>query len=96
MYVLTLNTGSTSVKLAAYDAGASPAQARLLAQDHISIEARSKDPGTERATLERFVATLPQLKQAQSKMAQPDVVAHRVVHGGTKFSHPDIRSELRG
>ena len=101
MYVLTLNTGSTSVKLAAYDAGASPAQATLLAQDHISIEARSKDAGTERAVLERFVATLPQLKQAQSKMARPDVVAHRVVHGGTKFSHPvriddSVLSEIRG
>ena len=95
MYVLTLNTGSTSVKLAAYDAGASPAQATLLAQNHVSIESRSKD-GTERAILERFAATLPQLQRAR-----PDVVAHRVVHGGTKFSRAacideSVLSEIRG
>ncbi len=101
MYVLTLNTGSTSVKLAAYEVGASPAQATLLAQDHISIESRSNDARAERGILERFVATRVQVKGPQSGMAQPQVVAHRVVHGGTKFSHPacideSVLSEIRG
>ncbi|HEY4213499.1 MAG TPA: acetate/propionate family kinase [Steroidobacteraceae bacterium] len=90
MHVLTLNTGSTSVKLAAYDVGASPAQATLLAQDHISIESHSTGANAERGILERFVA----------RTAQPQVVAHRVVHGGTKFSRPacideSVLSEIR-
>jgi acetate kinase len=75
MIVLTLNSGSTSVKLAVYDTAASGAPARLETEHHsgAAIDAR--------AVLSGFL---------QKLRSPPDVVAHRVVHGGTRFSKPIV------
>lgn len=79
MIVLTVNSGSTSVKLAAYrtpdpgqpGAAATPERLRV---EH--LDTAGLDPA---ATLGGFLARLPQPVQA---------VAHRVVHGGTRFDAP--------
>jgi acetate kinase len=77
MLVLTVNSGSTSVKLAAYrtpdDLHVGPAPERLLAEH---LDGQKLDA---RAQLRAFVAKLP---------APVSVVAHRVVHGGTRFAAP--------
>jgi len=72
MIVLTVNSGSTSVKLAAYDtAQAAP---KRLTSEHYS--GSNLEPHT---LLAGILRKLP---------APPDVVAHRVVHGGTRFTSP--------
>jgi len=77
MIVMTLNSGSTSVKLGVYDtaaaaaAGGSPT--RLESEHH-------SGGGIEpRALLTEFLRKL---------RTPPDVVAHRVVHGGARFTGP--------
>jgi acetate kinase len=79
MIVLTVNTGSTSVKLAAFEAQSSTAQAappRRLAAQHLTGHAA--DPA---AALAAFAGQLP---------GRPEVVVHRVVHGGTRFTGPTL------
>ncbi len=75
MIVLTLNSGSTSVKLAVYDTARSGAPARLQTEHHAS------DALQPREVLGSFLSKL---------RSPPDVVAHRVVHGGTRFSTPTV------
>lgn len=80
MIVLTVNTGSTSVKLAAFRVGPGGGEAgtpplRLAAQ-HLTGD--SPDPA---ATLRGFLSRLP---------GAPAAVAHRVVHGGTRFTGPTL------
>lgn len=80
MIVLTVNTGSTSVKLAAFrvedDGGeAGPPPERLAAR---RLEGARTDPV---AALRAFLGELP---------ARPDAAAHRVVHGGTRFTGPSL------
>jgi len=70
MIVLTLNTGSTSVKLAAYR---TPGPQQLASARHTG------DGADPRAVLKDFLARLS---------APLDAVAHRVVHGGTRFPGP--------
>lgn len=70
MIVLTLNSGSTSVKLAVYDTSTKDAPARLESEHHSGPEL------APRALLTGFLRKL---------VSPPDVVAHRVVHGGTRF-----------
>jgi acetate kinase len=72
MIVLTVNSGSTSVKLAAYDT-AQAAPKRLASEHHAG------------AALEPHALLAGILRQLP---APPDVVAHRVVHGGTRFTGP--------
>lgn len=75
MIILTLNSGSTSIKLAAYDydtrGGGDPA--RLASEHHSGSEIEP------RALLRGFLSKL---------RAAPDVIAHRVVHGGVRFTGP--------
>jgi acetate kinase len=78
--VLTVNTGSTSVKLAGFevqssigDAGAPP---RRLAAQHLTGHA--PDPA---AALRTFLGQMP---------TAPTAVVHRVVHGGTRFTGPTL------
>ena len=73
MIILTLNSGSTSVKLAVYDTAARNVPARIESEHHSGGEI---DP---RAVLAGFLRKL---------RSPPDVVAHRVVHGGTRFTGP--------
>lgn len=72
MIVVTVNSGSTSVKLAAYHAS-DGGLALLLRQ---RLEPRG---GEERALLDAFLQQLP---------ARPERMVHRVVHGGTLFHGP--------
>src|SRR5512146_907883 len=77
MIVLTVNTGSTSVKLAAFevDGEAGPPPRRVAVQ-HLT------GTGLEPlATLRAFLRQLPR---------PPAAVAHRVVHGGTRFTGPTL------
>ena len=84
MIILTLNSGSTSIKLAAYDCDTSGGRepARQLASEHHS--GGEMEP---RGVLRGFLSKL---------RAAPDVIAHRVVHGGVRFTGPtriDDRTE---
>jgi acetate kinase len=91
MIVLTLNSGSTSVKLAVYEASADPSQATGRTPAASLMQAPSPTPvrlesehhsGAEiepRAVLAAFLHKL---------RSPPDAVAHRVVHGGTRFTGP--------
>jgi acetate kinase len=83
MIVLTVNTGSTSVKLAAFEIEAAdraagplprPARAQHLTGPHLDAL----------ASLRGFLRQLPQ---------PPAAVAHRVVHGGTRFTAPALIDE---
>jgi acetate kinase len=78
MIVLTVNTGSTSVKLAAFDAAEASAP-RQLAAEHLSTV--GLDP---RTALRAFLGRLE---------APAAAVVHRVVHGGTQFTSPVLLDE---
>lgn len=69
MIVVTVNSGSTSVKLGAYEVRAGSPPARLAAAHHRAADAEKT------ALLAGFVGQL-----------RPHSVAHRVVHGGTRFT----------
>jgi acetate kinase len=73
MIVLTLNSGSTSVKLAAYDTAGAQTPTRIASEHH------SGDKIERRSIFGAFLAKL---------RSRPDAVAHRVVHGGTRFTCP--------
>ena len=72
MIVLTLNSGSTSVKLGVYDTATEP-PTRLESEHHSGGEMEAT------ALLRSFL---------QKLRTPPNVVAHRVVHGGTRFTGP--------
>jgi acetate kinase len=80
MIVLTVNTGSTSVKLAAFQADGAADRAgalpKRLAAQHLT--GHSLEPAT---ALRGFLRQLAD---------QPTAVAHRVVHGGTRFTGPTL------
>ena len=73
MIVLTVNSGSTSVKLAVYDTAAANGPVRLEREHHTGDEIEPH------AVLNAF------LRKLHSPL---DVVVHRVVHGGTRFTGP--------
>ena len=77
MIVLTVNTGSTSVKLAAFAiAGEAGLPPRQVAVQHLT--GPRLDPA-------------PALGGFLGKLAEPPTaVAHRVVHGGTRFTGPTL------
>jgi acetate kinase len=83
MIVLTVNTGSTSVKLAAFqtdrDAAAAETAPRRLAAQHLG--GAHLDPT---ATLRGFLGQLSE---------PPTLATHRVVHGGTRFAGPALIDE---
>jgi acetate kinase len=83
MIVLTVNTGSTSIKLAAFqtdaEGGAAGPPPRRLQALHLT--GAPPDPaGTLRSFLERLTES-------------PAAAVHRVVHGGTRFSAPVLIDE---
>jgi acetate kinase len=73
MIILTLNSGSTSVKLAVYDTAGGNAPTRIGSEHHSGGEIEP------RQVLADFLRKL---------RSPPDVVAHRVVHGGARFTAP--------
>jgi len=73
MIILTLNSGSTSVKLAVYDTACGNTPTRIGSEHHSGSE---MEP---RQVLADFLRKL---------RSPPDVVAHRVVHGGARFTAP--------
>jgi acetate kinase len=80
--ILVLNCGSSSIKFALYDAHADgpPRQARWTGKlDGIGGEKRPYAAALQevRATVERQTGGVP-----------PAAIAHRVVHGGTKYAAP--------
>lgn len=78
MAALTVNAGSTSVKLALFEVGANHALTQVRTESHSSRE----DPR----------AVLDALKQrGRYEVA---AVAHRVVHGGDRFSRPTVLDPL--
>ena len=81
MIVVTLNSGSTSVKLGVYDTaprdGSHP-PAQLENEHHSGADLEP------RRLLSEFLGRL---------RSPPDVVAHRVVHGGTRFPGPALIDE---
>ncbi len=86
MIILTVNSGSTSIKLAAFELDprtAGDVSPRRLAAAH--HEAPHIDPAAElRGFLERLGGA-------------PQAVVHRVVHGGTRFTQPVLIDEsVRG
>ncbi len=71
--VVTVNSGSTSVKLAAFETH--PAgDVTQVSREHLTDE----ELGAHEI-MTRFLARLPR---------GPDAIAHRVVHGGTRFTRP--------
>ncbi len=70
--VLTVNSGSTSVKLAAFTVSAGAVT--QISHEHLNGEKLAADE-----VLRNFVAALP---------GAPDAIAHRVVHGGRHFPAP--------
>jgi acetate kinase len=87
MIVLTVNTGSTSVKLAAFEVDGAEAAARQGSPQTprrvqaLHLTGAHPDPA---ASLRSFLAQLPGPAAA---------AAHRVVHGGTRFSAPALIDE---
>lgn len=69
MIVVTVNSGSTSVKLGAYEVRRGSEPTRIATAQHRAAEAEKT------ALLTGFVGQL-----------RPHSVAHRVVHGGTRFT----------
>lgn len=69
MIVVTVNSGSTSVKLGAYEVRDGSEPRRIASAQHQAAEAEKS------ALLRAFIGQL-----------RPDRVAHRVVHGGTRFT----------
>jgi acetate kinase len=73
MIILTLNSGSTSVKLGVYDTSSDPPV--CLESEHHSGAEIAEPPALLRSFLHKL-------------RSPPNVVAHRVVHGGTRFAGP--------
>jgi len=71
--IVTVNSGSTSVKLAAFTAR-SPGDFSQISHEHLESDNRAP-----REILAAFVAKLPK---------SVDAIAHRVVHGGRRFTTP--------
>ncbi|HEY9149372.1 MAG TPA: acetate/propionate family kinase [Gammaproteobacteria bacterium] len=71
--ILTINAGSSSLRLAAFEAG--PDRLRRIASRH-----HTRDEGEPRDLLQGFLQ--------QHGLAVPDRVVHRVVHGGDAFVAP--------
>lgn len=102
--ILTLNAGSSSIKFGLYGAGTEPALRARGQVEGIGIEPRfmARDaqgavladealpPGASHGqALERLIALVHNAYSG----AEVDVVGHRVVHGGPRFSAPTLIDE---
>lgn len=75
MIILTINSGSTSVKIGIFAAASTEASPREILREKRS--GRALEPQS----------VLEELKK-QHKLERIDAIAHRVVHGGDEFSEP--------
>ncbi|NIP71849.1 MAG: acetate/propionate family kinase [Gammaproteobacteria bacterium] len=78
MWIITVNTGSVSVKLAAFDMERDSSRA----QHETKLAGAGQDPA---ATLQQFAG--------ECGIQHPDAVAHRVVHGGESLIEPSLLDE---
>jgi acetate kinase len=83
MIVLTVNTGSTSVKLAAF---------------RVDADAAEAGPPPRREAAQHLTGTLPDpvaaLRGFLRQLGEPPAIAvHRVVHGGSRFTAPTLLDE---
>jgi acetate kinase len=76
--IVTINSGSTSVKLSAFEITGGADAAEPLKE--IAREKRSGADLEPQAVLRNFLAT--------HDISSIRAIAHRVVHGGARFSHP--------
>ena len=77
MNSLALNAGSSSLKAALYEV--EPGAALAAPVDPVWRGHVDWDPGDGRAAAEALLSDLP---------ADVEVVGHRIVHGGQRFSEP--------
>jgi acetate kinase len=100
--VLTLNTGSSSIKAAIYSLEADP-QLRLTAEivriGQTSAELRLARPGEERraqpahSSIDHRAAAEELLAAVDSAAHRsPDAIGHRLVHGGSEHGAPELVS----
>ena len=79
--ILAVNTGSSSVRLSAFDANETPLS--LLATERFDKEAVTK--GAPQELLRTFLQT--------HDLKRVDVVSHRVVHGGARFTSATLLNQ---
>jgi len=94
MIVLTVNTGSTSVKLAAFR-GEPAGMTGVLPRESAGVTAKPPDFEVRRLHSQHLTGTsLDPLASLRAFLEQlderPTAVAHRVVHGGTRFTGPTL------
>lgn len=104
-YILVINSGSSSIK---FQLLAMPAEQHLIdgqmeqigsadailiykVRDSIPLE-RSL-PAPDHATALSAIFNLLEEQQSKSHLSPPDVVSHRVVHGGNEFAAPVLINE---
>jgi acetate kinase len=78
--ILTVNAGSSSVRLDLVEVLGE--RVRALAQRHLAGHPEAGHPENGAAILADFIQAHPQ--------SRPDAVAHRVVHGGPRFTAPTL------
>lgn len=103
MSVLVLNAGSSSLKFAAYDA-AEPAAPRPLLRGQIAgighapqVSVSEGEPGSlagqtpaQRGEPAEVFAWLLSLLGEHPAVGTPEIIGHRVVHGGREFAAPCV------
>ena len=97
--VLTLNSGSSSLKFGLYQSGASATATLLEGEAEFTPGKAGKfhaqvpsDPSLrfDKASVSSTREALARIKALldESKLAQPDAIGHRIVHGGSKLRAP--------
>src|SRR5690348_7214771 len=99
--ILTINTGSSSIKAALYDLdgeerltlaahveriGGSGSRVRITTADGKTLLDEQRDLPDHPAGLQALFAWL----QQQQLSAAPDAIGHRVVYGGSRYSAPHL------
>ena len=86
--ILVLNCGSSSIKFALFDAAVQPLPRKALWSGQVDGIGKDKP----------YSAALQELRASVVKQTggrPPAAVVHRVVHGGTRYSAPVLRSSPR-
>src|SRR5262245_60123706 len=96
MSLLILNAGSSSLKFGLI----SPADHQVFQDGTIELGSRERDADERRkeldAAVRRIVSDARTFSQSGMEDAAIEAVAHRVVHGGTRFTEPvRITPEVR-